>query len=295
MTIEKEVTLSCSYSGASGEEWSAYVSFEIHDDECIVHVSGDGSTEDTKYDEIVERFPVDEYSWNKLASSLLDLSSGSIYGDLRDHVQVNGLEGFRADLFALCWQREDEVDYGLKEFLITCGDDDVDWMESHLSSMSLDALLMRMQEYVDLSVRPPLDECARLLDEENCDLLQLIATLESEPTIPAPRIQIGPHLLDVLEPWAKGERGYDTVKSLNFLASTLKGRGTEIIQYLEEEGTERSQAILEKIISISKRDFIRAPMAAMHNGPLRTVKDEVFYAGLSEGENAKIGVKGRSA
>jgi hypothetical protein len=84
-------------------------------------------------------------------------SNGSVFGELRRSVDVSGETGWRADLLAACWTREDEeVGDAVKEFLIGLSDDELEWLvaslQGHLfSGRSLDLI----RRYAELESRPP--------------------------------------------------------------------------------------------------------------------------------------------
>ena len=79
---------------------------------------------------------------------------------------------------------------------------------------------------------------------------------DSESNLPRPEeIEIGPELLDLLESWSNDYYGLDSIQKMNFLANALKGRGQEVMKYLEEVSSDRAQGILEDIRSIAAKNF----------------------------------------
>ncbi|MFC1560561.1 hypothetical protein ACFL3W_01305 [Pseudomonadota bacterium] len=101
---------------------------------------------------------------------------------------------------------------------------------------------------------------------------------DSESDLPRPEeIEIGPDLLDLLESWSNGYYGLSLKEKMNCLANALKGRGQEVVKYLEEVSSDQARGILEDIRSIADKYFGKdVPQLAGYNNPLKIIKWEVL-------------------
>jgi len=112
-------------------------------------------------------------------------------------------------------------------------------------------------------------------------------------------VDIGPELLRLLDLWAKNQNskwkrkgGVGGVEWINYIANTLAGRGKEVLNYLNDDGSEESKIIEQNIINIANRHFHKNWMAIVYNAPLSIVKKEVLgeiHTKLPEWYKAKYG------
>jgi hypothetical protein len=123
-----EYFLSCTHSGFPGDEWDAWIGFRPIKNGFSVWAGGsnpDGDGPSRKRIATCKQ----ELNWRTACQALLNASDGSIWGDFRSDITVDGADGSIAELLALCWMKEDEISDNIKDYLIAISDDDLEWLE----------------------------------------------------------------------------------------------------------------------------------------------------------------------
>ena len=144
-----EFLLSCSYSSCPGSDWSAWVGFRPLKKGFSIWAGGSNTEGDGPTRRRIGRSK-EILDWRTASRALLNASDGSIFGDFRSDIEVSGASVLEAEVLALCWMSEDEIQTDVKEFLVGLSDEDLEWLGKVLKgSLTSDKSLELIGEYLE--------------------------------------------------------------------------------------------------------------------------------------------------
>lgn len=151
-----EISLSCDHWLAPGCDWSAFVGFRPTRDGFSVWASGSTGYDDSRYNQRIAHIKGKEVTWRNACRALLDMEVGAIFGDFRGEVDVDGVEGWQAEMLEICWIQEDSVPNGVKEYLLGLSDEDIEWLIPVIGGdLFSDSALELLDRFTAVETRSP--------------------------------------------------------------------------------------------------------------------------------------------
>lgn len=164
-----EITLTCNYSFAPGEEWHAFVGFRPTKDGFSAWARGSTNYDRSRYNKRIAHIKRKQLDWREACRVLLDTDTGAISGDFENDVSVGGVPGWwHEELLSRCWMTEDRVPHEVKEYLVGLDDQDMEWLLSVLDEdLFSESSVEFLSEFIDMESRSPLDVWEEMNEQDD--------------------------------------------------------------------------------------------------------------------------------